>query len=103
MNAQEIVLSPEEQAELSRRVRSAMISQRDGRRARVVLLAAHGCSRVEIARSDWTFTAYGHQLVPAFPNPAIGRQKRDKKGETKKVTDLFSSSPKKQNPFPLLE
>lgn len=50
MNAQEIVLNPEEQAELSRRVRSATISQRDGRRARVILLAAQGCSRIEIAR-----------------------------------------------------
>ena len=50
MNAQEIVLSPEEQAELSRRVRSATISQRDGRRARLILLAAQGCSRIEIAR-----------------------------------------------------
>ena len=46
MNAQEIILSPEEQAELSRRVRSATISQRNGRRARVILLAAQGCSRV---------------------------------------------------------
>ncbi|RMQ23346.1 Transposase, partial [Pseudomonas syringae pv. delphinii] len=34
----------------SRRTRSATISQRDGRRARVILLAAQGCSRVEIAR-----------------------------------------------------
>lgn len=50
MNAQEIVLNPEEQAELSRRVRSATISQRDGRRARLILLAAQGCSRMEIAR-----------------------------------------------------
>lgn len=50
MNTQEIVLSPEERTELSRRVRSATISQRDGRRARVILLAAQGCSRTEIAR-----------------------------------------------------
>ena len=50
VNAQEIVLSPEEQTELNRRVRSATISQRDGRRARVILLAAQGCSRVDIAR-----------------------------------------------------
>lgn len=50
MSAQDIVLSPEEHAELSRRTRSATISQRDGRRARVILLAAQGCSRVEIAR-----------------------------------------------------
>ncbi len=49
MSAQDIVLSPEEHAELSRRTRSATISQRDGRRARVTLLAAQGCSRVEIA------------------------------------------------------
>jgi transposase len=50
VNAQEIVLSPVEQTELNRRVRSAAISQRDGRRARVILLAAQGYSRVEIAR-----------------------------------------------------
>lgn len=45
-----ITLNPEEHAELSRRVRSATISQRDGRRARVILLAAEGRTRVEIAR-----------------------------------------------------
>lgn len=50
MSAQEIVLSPEEPAELSRRVHSATISQRDGHRARVILLAVQGYSRVEIAR-----------------------------------------------------
>ena len=50
MSAQDIVLSPEESAELSRRTRSATISQREGRRARVILLAAQGCSRVKIAR-----------------------------------------------------
>lgn len=50
MKAQEIVVIPEEQAELHRRVRSATISQRDGRRARVILLAALGYSRLEIAR-----------------------------------------------------
>ena len=50
MNSQDITLAPEEFAELSRRVRSATIHQRDGRRARVILLAAQGCSRVEIAR-----------------------------------------------------
>lgn len=38
MNAAKIALTPEEHAELSRRVRSATISQRDGRRARVILL-----------------------------------------------------------------
>jgi hypothetical protein len=50
MSAQDIVLSPEEHAKLSRRTRSATISQRDVRRARVILLAAQGRSRVEIAR-----------------------------------------------------
>ena len=50
MNTPKIVLTPEEHAELSRRVRSATISQRDGRRARVILLASQGCMRVEIAR-----------------------------------------------------
>ena len=47
MNAQETVLRPEEQAELSRRVRSTTINQRDGHRARLILLAAQ---RIEIAR-----------------------------------------------------
>lgn len=50
MDTPEIVLSPEELAELSRRVRSVTISQRPGRRARVILLAAQDCTRVEIAR-----------------------------------------------------
>lgn len=50
MNTAKIVLTPEEHAELSRRVRSATISQRDGRRARVILLASQGCTRAEIAR-----------------------------------------------------
>lgn len=50
MRAQDIVLSPAEHSELSRRVRSATICQRDGRRARVILLAAQGCSRMEISR-----------------------------------------------------
>lgn len=49
MNSQDIVLSDDEQVELNRRVRSATISQRDGRRARVILLAAQGHSRNEIA------------------------------------------------------
>lgn len=50
MNTEDITLAPEEFAELSRRVRSATIYQRDGRRARVILLAAQGCLRVDIAR-----------------------------------------------------
>lgn len=50
MNSQDITLAPEEFAELSRRARSATIHQPDGRRARVILLAAQGCSRVDIAR-----------------------------------------------------
>ena len=49
MNSQDIVLSKDELAELNRRVRSATISQRDGRRARVILQAAQGHSRNEIA------------------------------------------------------
>lgn len=50
MNSQGIVLSEDEHIELSRRIRSATISQRDGRRAWVILLAAQGRSRNEIAR-----------------------------------------------------
>lgn len=57
MSALDIVLNVEEQTELSRRTRSATISQRDGRRARVILLAAQGHSRKVIAQLT------GHSLV----------------------------------------
>ena len=50
MNSQNIVLSEDEQIELSRRIKSAAISQCDGRRAQLILLADQGCSRNEIAR-----------------------------------------------------
>lgn len=50
MSALDITLSSEEKAELNRRVRSATIPQREGRRARIVLLAAQGETREEIAR-----------------------------------------------------
>lgn len=50
MNCLTIELTAEEHTELTRRIRSATISQRDGRRARVILLASQGCSRIEIAR-----------------------------------------------------
>ena len=45
MSALDITLSPEEKAELNRRVRSATIPQREGRRARIVPLAARGETR----------------------------------------------------------
>lgn len=50
MNSQNIVLSEDEQIELSRRIKSAAISQCDGLRAQLILLADQGCSRNEIAR-----------------------------------------------------
>jgi len=50
VSALDITLSPEEKAELNRRIRSATIPQREGRRARIVLLAAQGETREEIAR-----------------------------------------------------
>ncbi|AVX22984.1 helix-turn-helix domain-containing protein [Pseudomonas syringae pv. atrofaciens] len=45
-----IVLSEDEEVELNRRFESITVSQREGRRAQVILLAAQGCSRNEIAR-----------------------------------------------------
>ena len=45
MSALDITLSPEETIELKRRVRSATIPQREGRRARIILLAAQGETR----------------------------------------------------------
>lgn len=50
MNSQNIALTPEEHSELNRRIRSTTMSQRDGGRTRVILLAAQGHSRVDIAR-----------------------------------------------------
>lgn len=83
MSALDITLSPEEFAELSRRVRSATISQRDGRRARVILLAAQGSTREEIVRltgfsrptvTDWCqrFQALG--LEGLLDKPGRGRK-----------------------------
>ncbi|SDW45072.1 hypothetical protein SAMN05444064_103389 [Pseudomonas syringae] len=45
MSALDITLSPEEKTEQKRRVRSATIPQRKGRRARIILLAAEGETR----------------------------------------------------------
>lgn len=50
MSYRDIVLSDEEEIELRQRVSSATISPRESRRAQVILLAAQGCSRNEIAR-----------------------------------------------------
>lgn len=50
MSALDITLSPEEAKELNRRVRCATIPQREGRRARIILLAARGETREAIAR-----------------------------------------------------
>lgn len=50
MSYRDIVLSEDEEVELNRRFESITISQREGRRAQVILLAAQGCSRNEIAR-----------------------------------------------------
>lgn len=50
MSAWDITLSTEEFVELSPRVRSATISQQDGRRALVILLAAQGSTQKKIVR-----------------------------------------------------
>lgn len=73
MNSQDIVLSEDEQIELSRRIRSATISQRDGRRARVILLAARGCSRNENCPVDRSLRCFSHPLVQAFSRAASTR------------------------------
>jgi len=83
VNALDITLSPEELAELSRRVRSATISQRDGRRARVILLAAQGTTREEIVRltglsrptiTDWCQRFQEHRLEGLLDKPGRGRK-----------------------------
>ena len=45
-----IMLSPDQEAELRRRVRTPSIAQKDAVRARIVLLSAEGVSKSEIAR-----------------------------------------------------
>lgn len=83
MYAQKIVLSPEEQVELSGRVRSATISQRDGRRSRLILLAAQGCSLIENARltgislptiTCWCQRFRTQRLVGLLDKPGRGRK-----------------------------
>ena len=83
MNTAKIVLTPEEHAELSRRVRSATISQRDGRRARVILLASQGCTRAEIARltglslaviTGWCQRFQAQRLDGLVDKPGRGRK-----------------------------
>lgn len=49
MPTPKITLTEDEHYELSRRVRSPNVNKRDKKRARVILLAAQGCTRAEIA------------------------------------------------------
>lgn len=75
MNSQNISLTPEEHSELSRRIRSATINQRDGRRARVILLAAQGHSRVDIAgvhRENGNFRTISPADSPKSLRCAVG-------------------------------
>lgn len=72
----DITLTPEEFAELSRRVRSATISQRDGPRARINLLSTQGSTREEFVR----LTGFSRPLpddtircgLEQFTQPRIG-------------------------------
>lgn len=50
MSALDITLSLEEKIDLKRRVRSATLPQREGRRARIILLAVEGITRDNIGR-----------------------------------------------------
>ncbi len=83
MSALDITLSPEEKTELKRRVRSATIPQREGRRARIILLAAEGETRDSIARltgfscptiTDWCQRFQAHQLDGLIDKPGRGRK-----------------------------
>jgi len=83
MNTTKIVLTPEEHTELSRRVRSATISQRDGRRARVILLASQSYTRAEIARltglslaviTGWCQRFQAQRLDGLVDKPGRGRK-----------------------------
>lgn len=83
MSALDITLSPEEKAELNRRVRSATIPQREDRRARIILLAAQGETREEIARltgfscptiTTWCQRFQLHRLDGLIDKPGRGRK-----------------------------
>ncbi len=67
MSALDITLSPEEKAELKRLVRSATLPQREGRRARIILLAAEGETRDNIAR----LTGFSCPTILAPPDKAL--------------------------------
>lgn len=83
MSTAKIVRTPEEHAELSRLVRSATIRQRDGRRARVILLASQGCTRAEISRltglslpviTGWCQRFQAQRLDGLVDKPGRGRK-----------------------------
>ena len=83
MNTTKIVLTPEEHTELNRRVRSATITQRDGRRARVILLASQNYTRAEIARltglslaviTGWCQRFQAQRLDGLVDKPGRGRK-----------------------------
>ncbi|VVQ38477.1 IS630 family transposase ISPsy25 [Pseudomonas fluorescens] len=83
MSALDITLSPEETNELKRRIRSATIPQREGRRARIILLAAEGGTRDNIARltgfscptiTHWCQRFQVHRLDGLVDKPGRGRK-----------------------------
>ncbi len=83
MSAMDITLSPEEMTELKRRVRSATIPQREGHRARIILLATKGETRDNIARltgfsyrtiTDWCLRFQAHRLDGLVDKPGRGHK-----------------------------
>jgi hypothetical protein len=77
-----LTLTSDERAELERRIRSLKIRAEDARRARVILMLAHGdsystieatvpCYRDYINR--WRRRFLADRLLGGHPNPAINR------------------------------
>lgn len=78
MNSQDIVLSEDEQIELSRRLRSATISQRDGRRIAQltglsVVSVTRWCKRFQVLRLQGLVDLPGRGRKPSLPAEALKR------------------------------
>lgn len=83
MRTYEIILSKAEHDELNRRLRSSNVDKRDKRRARVILLAAQGCTRAEIALltdfslpviTRWCHRFLTYRLDGLIEKPGRGRK-----------------------------
>src|SRR6186997_152439 len=100
--AREVRLKPEERAVLEARCRAPTTAQRDVKRARIVLLAAQGCSTRSIARevgvqprivSDWRHRFADHGLAGLKDKPRLGKKPIYGEATNKRILVLLDQRP----------